>query len=89
MTLKDELKSSQRCMRDISLTFTRGTFDFSCLNWYTDQRLLQMSRGNVTLCKRAKFEFETRNDLHVFLFFIGFVYKENLSVPDRDKLIQL
>lgn len=48
-----------------------------------------MSRGNVTLCKRAKFEFETRNDLHVFLFFIGFVYKENLSVPDRDKLIQL
>lgn len=28
-----KLKRSQRYMRDISLAFTRGTFDFSCLNW--------------------------------------------------------
>lgn len=27
-----KLKSSQRYMRDISLAFTRGTFDFSFLN---------------------------------------------------------
>lgn len=88
MTLKDELKSSQRYTRDISLAFTRGTFDFSSLNWDWPKTAATVQR-KVTLCKRAKFEFETRNDLHVFLFFIGFVYKENLSVPNRVKLIQL
>lgn len=46
-----------------------------------------MFRGNVIFCKWVKFEFEIYNDLYVFLFFIGFYFKENLLVFNWVKFI--